>query len=82
MKTLTFAVDVLILEKCGKEIEEKQDHWFHVIKEYRLQINLDKTMTLRISGNFESYRTHKIRCVGKIQRFLMLKQVVHTIIVH
>jgi DNA replication protein DnaC len=45
MKTLTFAVDVLILEKCGKEIEEKQDHWFHILKEYGLQMNLDKTMT-------------------------------------
>lgn len=37
MKTLTFAVDMLISEKCGKEIEEKQDRWFCTLKEYVLQ---------------------------------------------
>jgi hypothetical protein len=42
MKLLTFAVDMLILEKCGKEIKEEQDHLLHIIKKYGLQINLDK----------------------------------------
>jgi hypothetical protein len=50
MITLAFA-DMMILGKEEEEIDDKANQWNLIIKAYGLKMNMDKTVTMRISKN-------------------------------
>jgi hypothetical protein len=51
METLIYADDVLIFEK-GENETEKSNQWINVEKEFN-RMNMDKTVTMRISKNLD-----------------------------
>jgi hypothetical protein len=42
-------VDAMIWGKAEEEIDKKVHHWNLIMKEHGLKMNMDKTLTMRIS---------------------------------
>jgi uncharacterized protein YdeI (BOF family) len=70
--TLIFADNMLIFGKYEKEIEEKLNQWNFIIKEYGLRMNMDKTVTIRISKNLHASIRIRVNgtLVKKVDRFI------------
>jgi hypothetical protein len=50
-------VACIVLLSCTGQVNSRETKWNLFIKEYALRMNMDKTVTMRISGNLDINRT-------------------------
>jgi hypothetical protein len=78
LQTFVYADDIMISGNNVKELEKRLDHWEKESKNYGLQMNLEKTIMLKLSRKEEKNTIVKIKGseIKQIYRFTYLESMV------